>query len=211
MVQVLQRHLSFEEFLEWYPEDGGRYELIDGEVKEMRPVGDATSHRWREHEELAGRITRMLDREIERLELPYLIPKSCCVKPEGEWDGYVPDVIVLDRRRLEEKPLWRRASTITKGATALLVVEVVSTNWQDDYARKLEDYEAMGIGEYWVVDYRALGGKRFIGDPKRPTVTVYSLMEGRYRLQQFREGSWVVSGLFPELRIEARKLLGIGN
>ncbi len=201
MVQVLQRHLSFEEFLEWYPEDGGRYELIDGEVKEMRPVGD--------HEELAGRITRMLDREIERLDLPYLIPKSCCIKPEGESDGYVPDVIVLDRRRLEEEPLWRRASTIIRGATALLVVEVVSTNWQDDYARKLEDYESMGISEYWVVDYRALGGKRFIGEPKRPTVTVYSLVEGRYQLQQFRVGSQVVSGLFPELRVEANALLVI--
>lgn len=33
MVQVLQLHLSFEEFLQWYPEDGRRYELIDGEVR----------------------------------------------------------------------------------------------------------------------------------------------------------------------------------
>jgi Uma2 family endonuclease len=131
MVHVLQRLLSFEEFLEWYPQDGRRYELVDGEVNEMRPVGD--------HEELAGRITRMLDREIERLALPYLLPKSACIKPEGDWDGYVPDVIVLDRRQLEAEPLWRRASTITQGSTVLLVVEVVSTNWQDDYARKLEE------------------------------------------------------------------------
>ncbi|NJL99057.1 MAG: Uma2 family endonuclease [Synechococcaceae cyanobacterium SM2_3_2] len=189
MVHVLQRLLSFEEFLEWYPQDGRRYELIDGEVNEMHPVGDATSRRWREHEELAGRITRMLDREIERLALPYLLPKSACIKPEGDWDGYVPDVIVLDRRQLEAEPLWRRASTITQGSTVLLVVEVVSTNWQDDYARKLEDYEAMGIQGYWIVDYRALGGKRFIGDPKRPTVTVNSLVEGRYQPQQFQEGA----------------------
>jgi Uma2 family endonuclease len=191
--------LSFEEFLEWYPENGRRYELIDGEVNEMRPVGD--------HEELAGGITRMLDREIERLALPYLIPKSACVKPEGEWDGYVPDVIVLDRRQLDEEPFWRRASTITHGSTVLLVVEVVSTNWQDDYARKLEDYEAMGIQEYWIVDYRALGGKRFIGDPKRPTVTINSLVEGRYQPQQFQEGSQLESRVFPELRVKVEELL----
>lgn len=46
-----------------------------------------------------------------------------------------------------------------------LVVEVVSTNWHDPYARKLEDYEALGILEYWIVDYQALGGRRFIGFP----------------------------------------------
>ncbi|NJK62579.1 MAG: Uma2 family endonuclease [Synechococcaceae cyanobacterium SM2_3_1] len=201
MVQVLRQRMGFEEFLEWYPEDGRRYELIDGEVNEMRPVGD--------HEELASRITRKLDREIERLELPYLIPKSACIKPEGEWDGYVPDVIVLDRRRLQEEPLWKRASTITQGSSVVLVVEVVSTNWQDDYARKLEDYEGMGIPEYWIVDYRALGGKRFIGDPKQPTVSVCTLVEGRYQLRQFREQNQLESRVFPELKVGAEELLAI--
>ena len=30
------------------------------------------------------------------------------------------------------------------------VVEVVSTNWRDDYHNKFGDYEEMGIPEYWI-------------------------------------------------------------
>ncbi len=75
MIQCLPRTLLFDEFLEWYPDQGGHYELIDGVMVEMRPAGD--------HEELADRITRLLDREIERQNLPYLTPKSCCIKPKS--------------------------------------------------------------------------------------------------------------------------------
>ena len=39
MARVLPTLLTFEEFLAWYPEDGRRYELIEGEIVEMRPVG----------------------------------------------------------------------------------------------------------------------------------------------------------------------------
>ncbi len=31
MTQALSKLLTFEEFLEWYPDDGRRYELIEGE------------------------------------------------------------------------------------------------------------------------------------------------------------------------------------
>ena len=36
MVQLLaQKPMSFDEFLDWYPDDGRRYELIEGGVVEM--------------------------------------------------------------------------------------------------------------------------------------------------------------------------------
>ncbi|MEE3715376.1 Uma2 family endonuclease [Tumidithrix elongata RA019] len=201
MVQSISRLLTFAEFLEQYPEDGRRYELIDGEIVEVRPVGD--------HEEIIGLVTRRLDREIERLSLPWFIPKSCCVKPESELNGYVPDTIVLDRLQLTSEPLWKSASTITNGQSAKLVIEVVSTNWQDDYAKKLEDYEALGIPEYWILDYRALGGKRYIGFPKQPTVGVYTLVDREYQLVQFRDREVVRSHVFPELNLTANQLLNI--
>ena len=59
---------------------------------------------------------------------------------------------------LDREPLWQRESVVTLGETVRLAVEVVSTNWPDDYARKFEDYEAMGIEEYWIVDFLGLGG-----------------------------------------------------
>jgi Uma2 family endonuclease len=58
--------------------------------------------------------------------------------------------------------------------------------WQDDYLHKLADYEAMGIGEYWLVDYAGYGGRRFIGNPKQPTFLVCELVDGEYQITQFR-------------------------
>ena len=59
-----------------------------------------------------------------------------------------------------------------------MIIEVVSTNWRDDYLTKLRDYEEIGIKEYWIVDYLALGGRRYIGNPKQPTISIYQLVDG---------------------------------
>ena len=204
MVQTILRKLTFTDFIDQYPEDGRRYELIDGEIVEVRPVGD--------HEEIIGLATRRFDREIDRLNLPWFMPKTCCIKPMSELNGYVPDLIILDRLQLGKEPLWKTASTITNGKSARLVLEVASTNWQDDYAKKLEEYEALGIAEYWIVDYRALGGRRFIGVPKLPTVSVYTLNQSRiYQLEQFRGDQLVRSQIFPELTLSANQILNIGT
>lgn len=62
------------------------------------------------------------------------------------------------------------------------MIEVVSTNWRDDYYEKYSDYEALGIAEYWIVDYAALGSRNFIGDPKQPTISICSLVAGEYQV-----------------------------
>jgi len=84
---------------------------------------------------------------------------------------------VLNRQTLSDDPRWKKESTITLGKSAKLVIEIASTNWSDEYALKLEDYEALGIEEYWICDYLGLGGKRYIGAPKQPTLPVYQLDE----------------------------------
>lgn len=67
---------------------------------------------------------------------------------------------------------------VSQAESIPLVVEVVSSNWRDDFLKKAADYEAVGIPEYWIVDCAALGGRRFIGNPKQPTVSLYTLVEG---------------------------------
>jgi Uma2 family endonuclease len=76
---------------------------------------------------------------------------------------------------------------IEQGTSVKLIIEVVSTNWRDDYHVKFAAYEALSTSKYWIVDYAALGGRRFIGNPKQPTISVYTLVEGEYQLQQFKQ------------------------
>jgi Uma2 family endonuclease len=141
-----------------------------------------------------------------------LIARQCIIKPiDSETSGFNPDVIVLDKNALETEPLWKKRSTIIKGETLRLVIEVVSTNWQDDYLMKLGEYEKFGIPEYWIVDYLGLGGKRYIGNPKQPTISVYQLVDGEYTLNLFRGNDRIDSRIFPELNLTAEQIFRVGQ
>lgn len=70
------------------------------------------------------------------------------------------------------------------------------------YARKVEEYALLQIPEYWIVDFRGLGGLQFIGNPKQPTVTVGQLVNGVYQQQLYRLGDALISGLFPRLTLK---------
>lgn len=201
MAQTLSQSLTFDQFVEQYPEDGGRYELIKGAIVEMRPIG--------EHEKVTAIASRKLDLEIERLNLPYFVSRNCLVKPKADESGYLPDIIVLDEYMIAADPYWEKYSTISIGTSAKLVIEVVSTNWRDDYLTKLADYEAIGIPEYWIADYRGLGASRYIGSPKQPTLSVYILVEDEYQVSQFRGEQIVKSLAFPELKLTADHWLGV--
>ncbi len=203
MVQSVPQLMTLEEFLDWYPDGCGRYELWNGVVIEMHPTGT--------HEQVAGFLGVRLGVEIYRLALPYLIPRQAIIKPiDSHKSGYNPDLIVLDHVGLQHEPLWKKRSTITQGASVKVVIEVVSTNWRDDYGHKFIDYEALQIPEYWIVDYLGLGGRRYIGMPKQPTFSIYQLVEGEYQIKQFRGTDPIVSPTFPELNLTADQVFAAG-
>ena len=62
-------------------------------------------------------------------------------------------MLVINLKNLSSEPLCKKSSTVTQAASVPLVIEVVSTNWQDDYAHKLVDYEILGIPEYSIIEY----------------------------------------------------------
>jgi len=205
MIQAIPRTLTFDEFIAWYPDNSPTgYELHNGVIVEMpKPTG--------KHSEIAGFLNIEIGITCRSAQLPYFIPKECVVKPDANESGYEPDVIVLDRNAVLAEPRWQAESIITMGSAVRLIVEVVSTNWHDDYALKLEDYEAMGIPEYWIVDYLGKGGRHYIGNPKRPTFSVYELINGVYRVKQFREGMSIESPTFPNLNLTAQQIFSAGE
>ena len=204
MIQALPKtkSVTFEEFVQWKPE-GKYYELHHGVIIEMnQPLGD---HEW-----IIIFLNDIIFSEYKRLGLPYGISKTVLVKPTENESAYSPDVLVLNRDNLINEPLWKKQSTVTQGASIPLDIEVVSTNWRVDYLSKVKDYEEIGIPEYWIVDYLALGGTPYIGNPKQPTISIYDLINGEYQVSQFRENQTIVSRTFPELTLTANQIFQAG-
>lgn len=197
MVQSTPQVITVDEFITCYGDDD-RYELIDGDLIDMEPTGP--------HEQVAAFIGRKLNVEIDRQDAPYFIPYRCLIKLLGTETAFRPDAIVLDQTHLGNEPLWQQEPVISLGASIKLVVEVVSTNWQNDYARKVEDYVVLGIPEYWIVDYLGIGGREYIGKPKQPTITICTLVEDEYQKRLFRGDDLLVSSIFPELRLTAKRV-----
>lgn len=197
MVQTKPQLLTVEDFIARYGDDS-RYELIDGELIDMEPTGP--------HEEVAAFISRKLNVAIDRQDAPYFVPHRCLVQGLGTSIAFRPDVIVLDKSQIVHEPLWKKEPVIALGSSIKMVVEVVSTNWQNDYARKKEDYALLGIPEYWIVDYLGLGGRDYIGKLKQPTITLCVLDGDEYEKQQFRGEDVLCSQLFPDLVLTAKQI-----
>jgi Uma2 family endonuclease len=194
-----QQKLTFEQFLELYPEDG-RYELIDGALVRILAT--------RRHENVADFVEDALRDEVKRLKLNYRVSNRIVLATQargGMEQGRHPDVSVVDRTVWDSN---LNAYTVFREPIQL-VAEVVSTNWEDDYIDKLDEYQRLGIKEYWIVDYLAIGSREYLGNPKEPSVFVYGLNEsGVYEQHRFQGVDRIVSPTFPELNLTVAQILG---
>lgn len=197
MKLISTQNLTFIEFLEQYPDGFGRYELVNGELIQVELT--------RAHKNVARFLVRCFNRESERLNLDYIIDKDIIIRTvtqEGEERGRNPDVGVV------KAAVWNR-NVRTYGASTepiQLAIEVVSTNWEDDYIDKRDEYQRLGISEYWIVDYLAIGSRTFLGNPKQPKVFVYQLVESNYQVQTFTGSERIISATFPELELTCEQV-----
>lgn len=208
MTQALPKLATFEQFIEWYPLNGVQYELHKGVIVEMPPPTG-------EHENVVGFLAAQITFQFLQMGLPFRIPKTAFIKIESNNSTYSPDILVLNHDNLVNEPLWSKESTVIQAESVPIVIEVVSTNWRDDYYDKFRDYvrvasrrEEMKIPEYWIVDYAALGGKRFTGNPKQQTITICNLVDGDYHISVFRGDDVIVSPLFTQLKLTAQQIFG---
>jgi len=183
----LKPKLTFDQFIEIYPEDGKHYELIDGEIIEISEMAFT-----RNHDDVGEFIDRRFYREVERLSLNYVIKRSIPIRTisqEGNERGRIPDLSVIDAT------VWRSNRRDYRGLREKiqLTVEVVSTNWEDE-----------------IVDYLATGSREFLGNPKIPTVFVNLLDEnGKYQTNKFTGDDRIISRTFPELDLTAVQILNV--
>ncbi len=198
MTTTTSKKLTFEEFLEQYPDGYGIYELVNGEIVQVELT--------RAHKNVARFLVFAFNDEIRRLKVDYIPDKDIVVRTvttSGEEHGRNPDVGVVSAL------VWN-SNVLAYGALTepiQLAVEVASTNWEDDYVDKLDEYQRLGIPEYWIVDYLAIASRAYLGNPKVPTVSVYQLIEGQYQVQKFRGSDRILSNTFPELELTVEQLV----
>jgi len=204
MVAIAQKTLSFEEFLNWDDESGRSFELVNGVAM---PLSEPTA----KHEDVVDGLCRLLVDHCQSLNLPYVPRQSKQVRlnaaPGESESSRKADIVVFAKEE------WVRMRQSSASAAAYipppLAIEVVSTNWRDDYRIKLNEYETLGILEYWIVDYAGLGGVQYIGSPKQSTVTVNRLIDGEYQAQRYQGEAIIVSPTFPQLVLTTAQIVAM--
>ena len=128
-----------------------------------------------------------------------LRPGKVEVEVIGKPKTRFPDLTVLDEVHLTL--LEKRATITRKMPPPRLVVEVVSPgdesedNYTRDYLDKRDQYAAIAIPEYWIVD------------PDRAWIMVGILISGAYQFETFTDNQTIVSPTFPELKLTAAIVL----
>lgn len=191
--------LTYEKFVNLRLTDG-RYEFVNGEVVKVVNT--------RQHEDVVAFAYKKFDREIDRLNLDFVVRQNVSIRTVASSDkqSRVPDLSVID------KEFWRSnpSDYAPLQKPIQLAVEVTSTNWDDDYIDKFSEYQSLGILEYWVVDYLAIASREFLGNPKVPTVFINLLDEhGKYQTSKFTGDDKIISRTFPELNLTAAEILNI--
>ena len=138
--------------LESAPDDGCRYEIVDGELF----VTPAPGYR---HQRVVLVLGALLDRSCPSHLVTLAAPFAVGLAEDTEVQ---PDLLVAPRDAFTAKDL--------PGAP-LLAVEVLSPSTRHtDLTLKRERFQRAGVASYWVVD-PAEGG---------PTLTVWELVAGSY-------------------------------
>jgi Uma2 family endonuclease len=151
---VMPRRATYDDYRQ-FPDDGKRYELIDGEIF-MTP---APSPR---HQFASKRLQRILERYFEdsgRL-LVFAAPLDVIL---SDADVVQPDLVVVDRAQLSDRGVE---------GVPLVLVEILSPSRPaHDRLAKAARYAACGVQHFWIVD------------PDARTVDCFELRDRAYRLR----------------------------
>ena len=122
------------------PDDGNRYEAIDGELHVTPAPGTR-------HARVSKRLQYALDRILERPGLGEIFVAPYGVEFPATGEGVQPDIVFVSRARRE---IIAEASIV--GAPDLVVEILSPSTAARDRTIKFELYEQQGVREYWIVD-----------------------------------------------------------
>ncbi|MEG4805287.1 Uma2 family endonuclease [Microcoleus sp. ARI1-B5] len=189
MVITSTQKLTFEEYLNYQGESGVCYELYRGNLIEM-PTPTAI------HIKICEFLVYQFRRFFAAYNLPLVAVVTTAVRTE-ENSARVPDVVICTQSLWEQVCAQPGSAVLDFEEKPLLVIEVTSQNWRDDYIRKRAEYDLIDILEYWIVDPNLLK-IRVCSRPEN---------EGSYSHQEFLPGQQVQSVQFAEFILSVNTLL----
>ncbi|NJK74325.1 MAG: Uma2 family endonuclease [Oscillatoriales cyanobacterium RU_3_3] len=189
MVLTSTQKLTFEEYLNYQGESGICYELYRGQLIEM-PTPIAI------HIKICEFLVYQFRRFFAANHLPLVAVVTTAVRTE-ENSARVPDVVICTRSLWEQVCAQPGSAVMDFEEKPLLVIEVTSQNWREDYIRKRAEYDFIDIPEYWIVD------------PNRPKIRLCSRPENEstYSHEEFFLGQQVRSVQFPEFILSVDEVL----
>lgn len=191
--------LSFEEFLKF--DDGNElheYELVAGRLVLMPEPSEL-------HEEILEFLSFVIGLEYRRLKLKYSVRKRNGLEVSPA-TGRRPDVAVIDR------PLQWRDDAAQLGIRSVphMIIEIASSNWSNDLVDKQEEYEALGVPEYWIVDYRGQIPAKYCLRGKGIKTIVLTLVDGEYQRREYIGDEVIPCLTFPELKLTTQEIVRAG-
>lgn len=140
------------------PDDGTRYEVIDGVLYMTPPPSTA-------HQSTSSHLFTAMSVYVRDRRLGYIFTAPIGVRLPTQSVPFQPDIVfVAAARGAIIGPQY------IEGVPDLVVEILSPSNWPYDRQEKFRAYQTAGVAEYWIVDYRAR------------TVEVFALEEGEYVL-----------------------------
>lgn len=130
--------------LELFPDDGNRYEIIEGELFVTR------APHWK-HQKACSRIIFAFESWHQKTGLGEVVPAPGILFSDD--NNVIPDVVWASKERLALS--LDEAGHLTSAPE--LIVEVLSAgteNARRDRELKLKLYSERGVQEYWIIDWR---------------------------------------------------------
>lgn len=178
-MSTLTRPLTYEDLAQT-PDDGNRYEIIDGElIVNPAPVP--------KHQQVSYRLSRLFGDVVDArgLGTVYYAPLDVRLSP---YDIVQPDLVFIAEERSAII-----GPTFIDGAPDLLVEILSPSSRARDDLRKARLYAASGVRDYWLVDLET------------PSITVHALNGHRYEPVPAEAGR-VRSLVLPDLVVDVAAL-----
>lgn len=160
------------------PDDGWRYEVIEGELR-MSPAPRP------KHQEAVTNLGFGLVGFVKTRKLGRVFLSPVDVRLPGLAEPVQPDILFIRQDRLGiVKEKW------IEGAPDLIVEILSPSNWIDDRRTKFRVYALAGVREYWIVD------------PDKRQIEVFALRGSDYEiLGRFGPGEQAASEVLAGFQI----------